>query len=229
MAASLFRVPVEQVTSEQRRIGKNLVLGCGYGLGHVKFVEYSDKAGVTIDEKFSRMAVTAYRETHPAVVAYWGTLQRAFTHVVQHRTTVTAHRCEFGWWRGWVYIQLPSGRRLYYFDARAETVPGRNGMPSTALSYDSSGGEHRDHLYGGKIAENIVQAVARDMMVNGMWNAERAGYPVVGTVHDEVLSERPHGQGTVEEYVSALCRLPRWAGDCPISAEGFETVRYRKG
>jgi DNA polymerase bacteriophage-type len=76
--------------------------------------------------------------------------------------------------------------------------------------------------------ENIVQGVARDIMANGMWNVERAGYPVVSTVHDEVLAELEDGKGELTEYVATLCRLPAWARGCPITAEGFETQRYRK-
>lgn len=229
MASKLFKVPIEQVTSEQRRIAKNLVLGCGYGLGYVNFVGYCDKAGVTITEDFSREAVGAYRDECPNIVKYWRTVQRAFVHAATKHTEVSLpHGLRFGWDRGWVYITLPSGRRLHYWDVRVsyEKNPKR-AMPDTVISYADTP-HSRSNMYGGKIVENIVQAVARDIMANGMWNAERAGYPVVSTVHDEVLAELDVGKGELSEYVAALCRLPAWARGCPITAEGFETQRYRK-
>ena len=86
----------------------------------------------------------------------------------------------------------------------------------------------REHTYGGKLVENIVQATARDLMANGMLNTEKAGYKSVMTVHDEVISEVPEGFGSVEEFEKLLSTPPEWAKDYPIKAEGWRGKRYRK-
>jgi DNA polymerase len=82
--------------------------------------------------------------------------------------------------------------------------------------------------YGGSLVENIVQATARDIMANGMLNAEAAGFPVVLTVHDELVTEKAPAEGDVDGLIKAMCTLPEWAKGCPIEAEGWTGFRYRK-
>lgn len=233
MAAKVFNVSVDNVSPEQRRIGKNLVLGCGYGLGGAKFVEYCANVGVYITEEFSFEAVNAYRDAHKQIQQYWKDCERAFRHAATKRTECNVGPVRFGYVDGWVYIQLPSGRRLYYWDVQVEVLPPRHGKPAFNITYhgdpETPLWDGREKLYGGKIVENIVQAVARDIMVNGMLKAHKAGYNLVSTVHDEVISEQENGKGRMEEYVALLCDLPKWAIGCPVTAEGFETQRYRKG
>ena len=88
------------------------------------------------------------------------------------------------------------------------------------------------HTYGGKIVENIVQATARDLMANGMKNVEADCYPVVLTVHDELVSEIPATPEKMDcalaEFIHMMCRLPDWAQGCPVAAEGWIGKRYRK-
>ncbi len=86
----------------------------------------------------------------------------------------------------------------------------------------------REHTYGGKLVENITQAVARDIMAQAMFRCEKEGYQVAFSVHDEIVCEVPSTFGNVKEFESILVRVPLWANGCPIKAKGFETIRYRK-
>ena len=86
----------------------------------------------------------------------------------------------------------------------------------------------RMSTYGGSLVENIVQAVARDCLVEGLFNLEKRGYMTIMTIHDEVVSEVPESFGSVKEYESILDVSPSWAPDLPIKSEGWEGKRYRK-
>lgn len=86
----------------------------------------------------------------------------------------------------------------------------------------------RFSLYGGLLAENDTQAIARDLLVNGMLKAEAAGYPVIAHVYDEIITEVPKGFGDVAEFERLICELPDWAAGLPLSASGWRAKRYKK-
>lgn len=86
----------------------------------------------------------------------------------------------------------------------------------------------RCKTYGGKLTENAVQAISRDLLVHGMFGLEKKGYIIIGTVHDEVILEVPEGWGSEQEVADILCDIPGWADGLPVKAEGFRGKRYRK-
>jgi DNA polymerase len=231
MASRLFGVPIEEVTAEQRRLGKNLVLGCGYSLGGDRFVEYCAGLGQHVEPKFAKKAVKMYRDDHPAIVRSWKSVETAVAQAIRNPGQVfTEFKCRFYVKKQWLNIELPSGRCIRYFKPRAVPVE-RYGKPAYQISFltDYHGKVIRETTYGGKLVENIVQGIARDVMREGMFNAEDNGYPVHGTVHDELLTLPPVGQGSVHELEKLVCDLPRWTKGIPLGSEGFETDRYRKG
>jgi DNA polymerase len=229
MASRLFNVPVDQVTSEQRRIAKNLVLGCGYSLGGVKFVDYSANAGVIISEAFAKKAVKAYRDDHPAIVQSWKTVEEVAARVIRTGKSEKALRCKFLMRDHWFCIRLPSGREIRYPHARATPVE-RWGRPGYQISFraETKGRIYRETTYGGKLIENIVQGIAFDVMCQGMRNAEDADYPVHGTVHDELITMRKKGTGDIKVLEKIICEMPPWANGIPLNSEGFVCERYRK-
>ncbi|MDR5611407.1 MAG: DNA polymerase I, partial [Arsenophonus sp.] len=126
--------------------------------------------------------------------------------------------------KGWLRICLPSGRSLCYPSARIE-----NGQITYMGTNPYSRKWERLKTYGGKITENICQAAARDVLAYSMPRIEKAGYAIVLTVHDEIISEAPDTPQFSAEGLSKLLSLnPDWAFNLPLSAAGFETYRYRK-
>lgn len=240
MAALVFGVDSGHVTKEQRRIGKNLVLGCGYGLGASGFVAYCGRQELTISEELGERAVYTYREHHKRITRIWKDVERHAIYAVQSGETVRLRNLTFSYVEtpvgrklySWLTITLPSGRRLWY-PQPALTEEERYGRPAWKLSYMAEGERThewiREGTYGGKLVENVVQGISRDLMVHGTACAEAAGYPVVGTVHDELITEPKNGHGSSKELERVVCQLPDWGEGIPINAEAFECQRYRKG
>lgn len=231
MAKKLWKLAsVDDVSDEQRRIAKNLVLGCGYQLGGAHFVDYCANAGLVIDPDFAIEAVNAYRKEHPAIVRCWKTVERLVVAAIRDPGSVhTGLQCQFYTRDKWLCIRLPSGRELRYMHPRA-TPTERYGKPAWSISFqtDFHGHIRRESTYGGKIIENIVQAIARDIMMEGMWNAEQAAYPVHGTVHDEVLCLRRKGMSDIKFLERIVCAIPKWGKGIPLAAKGFVCERYKK-
>jgi len=129
----------------------------------------------------------------------------------------------------WLCVRLPSGRELRYAYAKAVPII-RYDKPAYEISFatEFKGQWVREKTYGGKLIENVIQAIARDGMMEGMYNAEKAAYPVIGTVHDEILTLRDKGTGNIKELEKLVCALPDWMGDAPLAAKGFVCERYKK-
>jgi DNA polymerase len=248
MAMLLYHVEYADVTKEQRRIGKNLRLGAGYQLGTDGLLKNCEKEGIEMEREFAQEAIRAYRTDNPNIVQLWYACEDAAIDAVDGKPR-TVNQVHFEKWRDWLTITLPSGRKLWYFEPALNTIV-KFKRPKVAVSYyqkdkkgftDSSKGNAKEshyvnrkdathvYTYGGKWVENIVQGIAYDIMINGMRAAEQRGYPSILSVHDEAISIRKHGDGTIKEFEEAICTAPSWAKGLPLVAEGFETVRYRKG
>lgn len=167
-----------------------------------------------------------WRNLHPRTVTGWKDLQEAASLAVQHPGKVfklPAGNLAFKVDSDWMYLRLPSGRKIAYFK------PEYDGENVSYLGTDTETRRWmRTKTYGGKLCENAVQGTARDLLVEAMFNLEASGYETVGTIHDEILSELTASYGSMEEAQEIMCRVPAWASGLPIAAEGWRGMRYRK-
>ena len=181
------------------------------------------KRAFMVCDSFKRM----WRYAHPKISAHWRELADAVRLAISNPET----RFDCGMLKikrsgQWLRVQLPSGRTLVY--PRPRILAGNIISYEGVNQYTHKWG--RIHTYGGKLFENVCQAVARDFMAYSMPLAEAAGYEIVLTVHDELVTETPDSKEfSTEGLVNILQTVPPWATGMPLAAAGFETMRYRKG
>ena len=216
-------------------VAKAIVLGAGFGLGAERFRAQCLLAGVEISEADAVRSIRAYRDKYRSVVNMWYSVEKAAISAVKNPGSV--HLCcggkaAFGISKNGEYLccRLPSGRHLRYYHPSTKLIDSIRGEKEEIHYWCAgiSGALEEFKTYGGSLVENIPQAAARDIMANGMLRAESNGYPVVLTIHDELVTEVEDGTGSVEELIRLMCTLPEWAGGLPIAAEGWEGKRYRK-
>lgn len=220
MAAVVFNRPVESIGKEstERQVGKALVLGCGFGMSGKRFADFAN-----VDLDLATKAVAAYREKNHRIVSYWRETEELYLNVGREAV-------EKG--DDYMNIHLPSGRSLTYRNPCIVQRETPWGTMQDTLRVDTLNSMTRQWtnqlMWGGLGVENLVQATARDLMAGAMMRLEQRGYPVIMSVHDEIICEVPSGYGSLEEMVAIMTEVPEWAKGCPIAAEGKEGERYRK-
>lgn len=239
MAAAIYGVPVHEIVnpSERRQIGKNTVLGAGFGMGADKFQEQVwEQTGIQLEDTISKKAIDTFRTVKANIPVFWSDIESAAFQAVSRPGRVT-HCGRDGLIRyvvrgQFLWCILPSGRPLAYAlpDIRDRKTPWGEMRP--AVTYCGVNSRTRKwcrmSTYGGHLTENVVQAMARDIMAEAMQRVEDAGYPVVLTVHDEVVADVPKDHGSLDDYLTLMRRVPSWAQGCPVEVEGWEGERYRK-
>lgn len=236
LASEIFKRKITKKDKEERMLGKSGVLGCGYQMGAERFVsQVKTTTGIDISKETAKLIVDTYRTTYPEIVAFWYNQERAVIQAVKERgTTIYVDKVSWNYPldSNFLYCTLPSGRKIAYAYPEIRYIKTKWGDMKEQLTFMGVNSLNkkwcRQHSYGGALVENIVQATARDLMVNGMLNLEQAGYKILMTVHDEVVATVPKDSGSVKEYESILATVPTWAKDCPVKAEGWRGERYRK-
>lgn len=228
-AARAFKVAVEDVTEDQRDDGKVLVLACGYqgSVGAVKAMGGESRGW---DEDQMLALVRVFRDNNPHIVRFWYDLDEAFRSIIGKETWTRVGRVELHSDGENITIILPSGRRLIYANTEfieVEKFGERKIAPSHLGRVTGRRGISRVQTYGGKLTENITQAVARDFLLDALMRLEAAGYRTVLHVHDEAVVEVPEYE-TVADIEAVMCEVPDWAEDFPMDADGFATTFYRK-
>jgi DNA polymerase len=167
--------------------------------------------------------VGAWRGANKAIVKFWAQIENDAKRAV--RETIAVHRDHYGFSMDGksLLLHLPSGRSLFYREARIEEMQLRfDGLDQKTKKWG------RIDTYGGKLAENLTQAIARDCMADAMLRMRDAGYQIRMTVHDEIIAEMPLGVGNVEEVERLMAEPIAWAGGLPLKGAGFESPYYRK-
>ncbi len=230
-------------------VSGKLVHNCGYGggagavrkfNGHELIEEELKRQGLKgarleekVNERILEQIVRPWREAHPRTVQFWGGLETACVSAVREPGKVCFCRAVgFRVQNRFLMCRLPSGRLLYYYDPKIEPSVTSWGETKDSVTYMTVDGMTkkwiRANTYGGKLAENVTQAICRDLMAEAMLRVEKAGYEIVLTVHDELVCEVPEGFGSVEELEKLMCIVPPWAAGFPVKAEGWRGKRYKK-
>ncbi|MFS0469818.1 DNA polymerase, partial [Corynebacterium striatum] len=225
-ASRMFGVPVDKhgVNSGLRQKGKIAVLACGYqgGVGALKAM---GALRMGLAESELQPLVDAWRAANPSVVQLWADINAAAIEAISTRQPTGVGALTFTVESGIMFVRLPSGRRLAYVKPKL----GENRFGGTAITHEGiATGRKWGQLetYGGKLTENIVQAVARDLLTFGMHQVDRAGYRIVMHVHDEIVVET--ATATVDEICELMATAPDWAAGLPLAADGYACDFYMK-
>ena len=202
-------------------VGKVGVLAGGYGMGWKKAIII---AKGEIDEPTARKLIIQYREDNDKIVQFWYDLERCFLHVARYRQPCQLRNLHFRYEDDCdVIITLPNGREIKYHDVKWE----EESRGTQLRIYNPM--EHKwEHIWGGHMAENVVQATSRDILWHGIESMVCQGYPTVLHIHDELISIVPEGEGkfALQNAIYGLSHAPNWAEGCPLDAEGSVTKRY---
>jgi DNA polymerase len=216
-----------------RQVGKVMELALGYAGGVGAFQTMARGYGVKVTDERADELKHAWRNAHPKVVQFWADLERAAVRAVTEGGVHRAGPIAFRVSGSFLWCQLPSKRVLCYPYPQLQDKETPWGKVVQQLTYMSVNGVTRKwercSTYGGSLAENVTQAVARDILVAGMRACEANGYPVVMHVHDEIVAEVPLSAAkSVDEMSTLMSNVPHWASGLPVSATGWAGRRYRK-
>ncbi|MGU9966413.1 DNA polymerase [Bacillus sp. N1(2025)] len=229
-AAQMFKVPVESITkgSPLRQKGKVAELALGYQGGKGALIQMGALTMGLAEDELPGL-VKAWRTANKKIVQFWYDVEAAAVKAVKERKPVKIqHGLTFLCESGILFVQLPSGRRLAYAKPKLE-IDDRFGKE--ALTYEGkleSGKWGRLNTYGGKLVENIVQAVARDCLAVTLIRLDDAGYKTVMHVHDEAVLDVPRGKKELDKVEAIMGEPIPWAKGLPLTADGFITDYYKK-
>ncbi|WP_108831506.1 MULTISPECIES: DNA polymerase [Peptoniphilaceae] len=225
-ASQMFGVPVVKhgVNGDLRQKGKVATLACGYG-GSVGALKAMGAIEMGLSEDELQSIVDSWREANPNIVSLWWDIDAVVKRVVKTRIKEKYKNLVISYEKGILFIELPSKRRLAYPKAKI----GTNRFGGESVVYEGIVvGNKWDKIesYGGKFVENIVQAIARDILAEALMRLEEKGFNIVMHIHDEVVIESD--SSSIEEINEIMSIVPSWAPGLILDADGFESEFYKK-
>ena len=228
-ASQMFKVPVEKhgINGHLRQKGKVAELACGYGGGVNALKAFgADKMGMTQQEM--EATIKQWREASPHICKLWQSVEDDVKKAIRTKMVIVGDKgLKYKYYAPWLFIKLPSGRKLAYYKPRIEQEEGFG----ERITYEGAmlaGGWGRNYTWGGKLVENLVQGIARDCLAVSMLRLAKAGYKIVMHVHDEVILEEPYGTGSLENACAIMGQAIDWAPGLLLRADGYETKYYKK-
>lgn len=230
-ASAMFHVPVVKhgENGHLRQKGKVAELALGYGGGPGALVAMGALSLGLAEDELPEI-VHKWRKASPAITKFWYDAEAATIQTVKTGRTHRLRQCDvtFASSRGALVITLPSKRQLVYIHPKIEINRFGRDSVTYAGAEQGSGKWTRLETYGGKLVENIVQAVARDCLAAAMTRLDAAGYNIVAHIHDEVLLDMPQGEGSLDDVCRIMSQNETWNEGLIMSADGFESNYYKK-
>lgn len=226
-AAQMFKVPIERIVKGNpeyalRAKGKVAELALGFGGG---FGALTKMGALTmgLSEDDLPLLVGKWRGANQQIVALWSQVENDAKRVIRERIAVKRDKYGFSTDAKSLLMHLPSGRTVAYWNARIQDSQITfDGQDATTKKWGAI------KTYGGKLVENLVQAIARDCMAEAMLRMNANGYPIRMTVHDEIITEVPLGFGSTEEVEQLMSAPIDWAPGLPLKAVVFASPWYCK-
>lgn len=223
-ASQMFHIPIEEVDKNLRQKGKVSELALGYN-GGVNALIAMGALEMGLKENELQGIVDAWRKASPAITSLWRGVEKHAKLAISTRKSQKYKGLTFYYEAGILFIKLPSGRNLAYF--RAKLVPGKYG-PQICYEGVTDKGWRKQYTYGGKLVENIVQAIARDCLAISLRRIEDAGIDTVMHVHDEAITEVQESESSVDKLNAILAEPIPWAPSLPLQGDGFSSDFYMK-
>ncbi len=251
-ATELFKVAYEEVTSTMRKQAKPATLGAGYRLGGGEIRDgkktglwgYAENMGIDMSRKEAHKGVAVFRRVYKEIPQTWYALEEAIMRVIRRKSTETVNDVvRFSYEAPYLVCTLPSGRNIYYlkpkitkvwFEYTDRDTGEKKRTLKDQISYmgkqQNGNGWRRIFSHGGKFIENIVQAIARDILREGLMRAAEFGFTIIGHVHDEIICEEDEHSNryTLANLKKCMIEAIAWAFGLPLGAAGYAGYFYRK-
>lgn len=218
----------------ERQLGKVCILALGYGMGSTKLQETAGKSpyNIPLTEDRAEAMKTLYRTTYADIPKFWTNCENSFIRAVESQSMIRSGKLVFGCREKWAWIQLPSGRCIWYYEPQVAMAKTPWGAMKNQMSFMTVNPVNkqwtRNKTYGGSIVENAVQATSACILSAAMHRVENAGMPVIASIHDEVVAECEDAESRFDEFHRLMEVVPAWASGCYISAESHVAGRYGK-
>ena len=223
MASAIYNKPEAEITKDERFVGKTTILGAGYGMGAAKFQAQLKTFGVQTSLEECKRIIEVYRRTYPHIPELWKKASKSLE-AIERNATTTLGRDDVLKVEGAKGIRLPNGLYIKYPNLRTQNINGK-----AEMVYDTKKGKATvpNRIYGGKVVENVCQALARIIIGDQMLLVAKK-YMVAMTVHDAICCVIPEEEEKIgKEFVELCMRVrPEWCLELPLNCEAGSSKTY---